>query len=118
MVRNRMKKPTDQKRREVEFDVRDWVFLKLRPYQRHLIAQRRNEKLSPRFFGPFQVQRIGQVAYRLKLPQESLPYINVFHVSQLKKVVGEQHTVLPSVPDLSDTFECSFNPRVCWDYAG
>jgi hypothetical protein len=43
-------------------------------------------KLSPRYIGPFKIlERKGQVAYQLELP-DSLPDVHVvFHVSQLKK---------------------------------
>ena len=42
-------------------------------------------KLSPRFIGPFEViDKINEVAYRLKLPAEMERIHDVFHVSQLK----------------------------------
>lgn len=55
MARNRMKKQADRKRREVEFAVDDLVFVKLRPYRQKTLARRRNDKLAPRFFGPYRV---------------------------------------------------------------
>jgi hypothetical protein len=43
-------------------------------------------KLAPRFVGPFKVlDRKGEVAYELELPESLYAVHNVFHVSQLKK---------------------------------
>ncbi|XP_070020046.1 uncharacterized protein [Nicotiana sylvestris] len=53
-------------------------------------------KLSTRYVGPYRVtQRIGQVAYRLELPPEISLVHPVFHVSMLKKVVGDPSTIVP-----------------------
>lgn len=60
------------------------------PYWQMTVAKRRSLKLSPRYYNPFQIsQRVEKVAYRLDLPIESKIY-PVFHVSCLKKKVGEQ----------------------------
>jgi hypothetical protein len=83
-----MKFQADKGRTERVFDIGDWVFLKLQPYVQSSLAPRANQKLSFRFFGPYQIlQKVGEVAYRLALPASSLIHL-VFHVSQLKKVVG------------------------------
>lgn len=48
-----MKAQVDGKSRDVEYMVGDRVYLKLRPYRQVTIGHKRNEKLAPRFYGPF-----------------------------------------------------------------
>lgn len=51
------------------------------------LAKRLNQKLSPRYYGPYEViQRIGVVAYKLKLHEDSKVH-PVFHASLLKRAV-------------------------------
>lgn len=98
-----MKKNADRKRRDVEFQVGEWVFLNIRPYRQSTLRQRRNEKLSPNYFGLYRVSyRIGEVAYRLELPPSATIHL-IFHVLQLKRVLGEHHTIQPLVQQLTET---------------
>nr|KYP44122.1 Retrotransposable element Tf2 [Cajanus cajan] len=91
-----MKKHADKKRKSMELQIGDMVFVKLQPYRQHFVALRKNQKLSMRFFGPFPViQRIGQVAYKLLLPPTTRIHL-VFHCSQLKPCKGDHSQ--PYVP--------------------
>ncbi|KAL8096067.1 hypothetical protein AgCh_037140 [Apium graveolens] len=89
-TRNVMKLTTNKKRRDVEFQPGDLGFSKLQPYRQCSLARRPFEKLVARFYGPFTVlERIGQVAYKLELPDSSKIH-SIFHVSQLKRYIGDQ----------------------------
>ena len=73
------------RRRPLEFEVGDHVFLKVMP-KRGVARFGKRGKLSPRFIGPFEVlERVGTVAYRLVLPPSMSSVHEVFHVSMLWK---------------------------------
>ncbi|XP_076942471.1 uncharacterized protein LOC143612348 [Bidens hawaiensis] len=98
-----MTKQANKKRLEKEFNIGDFVYLKLQRYQQHSVQHRKNQKLSKRFFGPYKIlERIGKVAYRLELPPTSKIH-PIFHVSLLKECNGTVH--LPT--DSLDKFEAT-----------
>jgi hypothetical protein len=64
-----MKIQHDQSRRQVEFQVGDWVWLRLNHRTASAIRSARQSKLGPKYVGPYEVlEKIGVVAYRLQLP--------------------------------------------------
>ena len=84
-AQNRQKSYADVRRRPLEFEVGDHVFLKVMP-KRGVVRFGKLGKLSPRFIRPFEIlERIGTVAYRLALPPSMTGVHEVFHVSMLRK---------------------------------
>ena len=90
VIRQRLKASSDRqksyanlKRKDIEYEVGDKVFLKVSPWRKVLRFGKKG-KLSPRFIDPYEVlERIGPVAYRLVLPPELAKLHDVFHVSML-----------------------------------
>ena len=73
------------RRRPLEFEVGDHVFLKVMP-KRGVVRFCKHGKLLPRFIGPFEIlERVGTVAYRLTFSPSMSGVHEVFHVSMLRK---------------------------------
>jgi hypothetical protein len=88
-------------RRELSFEVEDFVYLKLSPMRglRHFKVR---DKLTPRFIGPFKIlEKRGEVAYQLELSLQLSDVHDVFNVSQLKKCLCVPKEQIPMEHDLS-----------------
>ena len=82
---SRQKSYADGRRRPLEFEVGDHVFLKVMP-KKGVVSFGKRGKLSPRFIGPFEIlERVGTVAYRLALQPNISGVHEVFHVSMLQR---------------------------------
>ncbi|KAI4321445.1 hypothetical protein MLD38_034825 [Melastoma candidum] len=93
-AQSRQKSYADRRRRPLEFEVGDYVFLKVSPTKMNLRFGLKG-KLSPRYIGPYEIlERIGSVAYRLALPPRLADIHNVFHVAMLRKYVPDPRHVL------------------------
>ena len=83
----------------MEFEVGDFVFLKVSPTKGVARFGKRG-KLSPQYIGPYEIaRRVGEVAYKLDLPPELSGVHSVFHVSMLRKCVVDVSQILPVQPE-------------------
>jgi hypothetical protein len=93
-AQSRQKSYADNRRRPLEFEVGDHVFLKVSP-MRGVMRFGKKGKLSPRFVGPFEItQRIGRLAYRIALPPDLIGTHDVFHVSMLRKYITNPNVIV------------------------
>ncbi|GJS53406.1 reverse transcriptase domain-containing protein [Tanacetum coccineum] len=94
-ARDRQKSYADLKRKPMEFQVRDKVMLKVSPWK-GVVRFGKRGKLNPRYVGPFKVlEKVGEVAYKLELPEELSRVHNTFHVSNLKKCYADKPLAVP-----------------------
>ncbi|GJT40625.1 putative reverse transcriptase domain-containing protein [Tanacetum coccineum] len=77
------------------FSVGDKVLLKVPPWK-GVVHFSKRRKLSPRYVRPFEIiERVGPVAYRLRLPQDLVGIHDTFHVSNLKKCLANVNLHVP-----------------------
>ena len=108
MAQSRQKSYVDRRRRPLEFEVGDHVFLKVMP-KRGVVRFGKRGKLASRYIGPFKVlKRVVTFAYRLALPPSLSGVHEVFHVSMLWKYTPYPGHVVDwgeIIIDIDGTFE-------------
>ncbi|XP_070034489.1 uncharacterized protein [Nicotiana tomentosiformis] len=93
-AQSRQKSYAEQKVCEITYMVGEKVMLKISP-MKGVLRFRKKGKLSPRHIGPFEViRKIGEVVYGHALSPSLLSVHLVFHVSMLRKYVGDPSHVL------------------------
>jgi hypothetical protein len=95
LAQSREKSYADNRRRDLSFQVGDFIYLKVSP-MRGLRRFKIRGKLAPRYIGPFKIlERRGEVAYQLELPSQLSDVHDVFHVSQLRKCLRVPEEQMP-----------------------
>ncbi|KAK2436442.1 hypothetical protein QL285_021436 [Trifolium repens] len=111
VAQDRQKSYADRRRRPLEFEAGEHVFLRVTPTTgvgRAIKAR----KLTPKFIGPYQItEKIGKVAYRIALPPILSQIHDVFHVSQLRKYVPDpSHVITPDDIQLKENLSFEVPP--------
>ena len=84
------------RRKDIRYEIGEKVSLKVSPWKK-VMRFGKNEKLNPRFIGPYEViERVSPVAYRLALTPELEKIHNVFHVSMLRRYKSDPSHVVSS----------------------
>nr|GEX84261.1 putative reverse transcriptase domain-containing protein [Tanacetum cinerariifolium] len=85
-ARDRQKSYADKRRKPLEFNVGNYVLLKVPPWK-CVVRFGKKGKLAPRFVRPFEIiDKIGPVAYMLDLPEELEGVQDTFHVSMTRSM--------------------------------
>lgn len=108
----RMMDQANKHRVDLQFQVGDWVYLKIQPYRQLTLSSKHFSKLSFKYYGPYQiVQKVGRVAYTLSLPSQLLLH-PTFHVSLLKPCYEVPSSIShPPVLDFSSLY-CPYHAKV------
>ena len=72
---------------------------------------KKDNKLSPKYYGTYKMlQNIGTMAYKFELPASSRVH-PVFHVSCLKKIIGDKLLVQTIFPELDEEGKIILEPE-------
>ncbi|XP_055830812.1 uncharacterized protein LOC129899826 [Solanum dulcamara] len=86
-------KTIQERRRDLEFEVNDWVHLKVFP-MKGVMRFWKKGFLIPHYIGPYQIiKRVGNITYELELPSE----LDIVHLGfLLKKCLGDPLLIVPT----------------------
>jgi hypothetical protein len=114
-AQDRMVHYANKNRSERELAIGDMAYLKVQPYMHSSLSIHRCIKLHSKFYGPFRVlQRVGNTAYKLLLP-EGCQLHPTFHISQLKKHVGPMAIPTPTLPLVDNQGNIMTGPEAILD---
>ncbi|KAA3480985.1 reverse transcriptase [Gossypium australe] len=108
-----MKQLACKKRSDMSFEVGDLVYLKLQPYRKDSLRKMRNQKLSPRFYGPYPIEaKIGQKHVGLAIHSPTLPLVRTggsvliesAWILDRRMVKKGNHAVTEVLVEWADTF--------------
>ena len=95
MAYSRQKSYADNRLRDLEFDIEDFVYLKISP-MKGVVRFCKKTNLSRWYLCPYEIlKQVTKVAYELKLPIELALVHVVFHASILKRCIGDPLCILP-----------------------
>ncbi|XP_073120499.1 uncharacterized protein [Henckelia pumila] len=93
-VQDRQSSYANKRRRPLEFQVGDYVFLKVSPFHGTMRFGRKG-KLAPRYIGPYVIfVKICVLDYRLDMPQNLSAIHDVFNVSMMRKYEPDPSHIL------------------------
>jgi hypothetical protein len=107
-----MKKQADKRRSERTLQLGGMAYLKLQPYRHNALGIHKCLKLHSKYFKV--IQKIGQVAYKLLLPDACAIHL-VFHISQLKKHLGPKVIPQQALPLVDSEGNILIQPEALLD---
>lgn len=112
----RWKSYANRRRKPLEFQEGDNVFLRVTPTTGVGRALKSN-KLTPKFIGPYQIlRRVGSLAYQIALPPNLTGLHDVFHVSQLRRYMADSsHVIAPDDIQLKENLSFEVPPMSIGD---
>jgi hypothetical protein len=106
LAQQRYKSYCGRNHHDVEYEVGQWVWLRLLHHPVASLPGQSRGKLRPHFFDPFKIlARVGAVAYQLQLPA-GVHLHDVFHVGLLKKYCGEEPAGPGALPPIQHGRGC------------